>query len=92
MHRACPGPANVRPGQTRSGGGERVLEPQAALVIPPPDWEHWFELLGATEFVLDRLRLWDLIPAAHAARSLNTSPTCRAKDQRLVEDLRRSGG
>lgn len=48
-----------------------------ALAVPhviPPDWDHWFELLGATELVLDRLRLWELLPAGHRAAVARAEP------------------
>lgn len=67
---------------TRAGEWARLLAVTqesltTALAVPhviPPDWDHWFELLGATELVLDRLRLWDLLPAAHRVAVARSDP------------------
>lgn len=62
--------------ETRAEDWNRLLQvnPKSlttAFAVPhvvPPEWDHWFELLTATELVLDRLRLWDLLtPQAKVA-------------------------
>lgn len=90
--------------ETRAEDWNRLLHvnPKSfttAFAVPhvvPPEWDHWFELLTATELVLDRLRLWDLLTPQHktaAATAPEFAPALAAMRAAKppVKESKRSG-